>query len=103
MIWPVLVSTGWLAGWLTGLLADTDRLSSPRPSHAYGPEFAWTNGSVTKFASRERPQVVLDAATGWPTHLSNGVITTGWSGRSFTVVAPIKNSASSTVEGDKSD
>lgn len=64
------------------------QLSTPRPSHAYGPEFQWQNGSVTKFASRERPQVVLNEA-GWPTHLSNGVITSGWSGLSFTVVAPI--------------
>ena len=68
------------------------QLSSPRPSHAYGPEFAWQNGSVTKFASRERPQVVLNEG-GWPTHLSNGVITSGWSGLSFTVVAPINTSA----------
>ena len=49
-------------------------LSNPRPSHAYGPEFAFANGTVTKFASRERPQIVLELATGWPTHLSNGAI-----------------------------
>ena len=49
-------------------------LSNPRPSHAYGPEFAFANGTVTKFASRERPQIVLEPATGWPTHLSNGAI-----------------------------
>ena len=70
------------------------QLSSPRPSRAYGPEFAWQNGSVTKFASRERPQVVLNE-WGWPTHLSNGVITSGWSGLSFTVVAPINTNGTS--------
>ena len=48
-------------------------LTEPRPSHAYGPEFSWTNGSTTTWARRERPQIVLDKATGWPTHLSNGV------------------------------
>ena len=69
------------------------QLTLPRPSHAYGPEVRWTNGSTTKFASRERPQVVLDPATGWPTHLSNGVITTGWSGRSYTIVVPIAHPA----------
>ena len=69
-----------IAGW---------QLTEPRPSHAYGPELTWTNGSVTKFGSRERPQVVLDADSGFPTHLSNGFIPGGWSGRSFTLVAPI--------------
>jgi hypothetical protein len=68
------------------------RLSRPRPSHAYGPEFAWDNGTISKFASRERPQVVLRASDGWPTHLSNGVITSDWHGASFTVVAPINAS-----------
>ena len=74
-----------LAGW---------QLSTPRPSHAYGPEFAWSNGTTTTFGSRERPQVVLDHRSGAPTHLSSGVILKpasggGWSGASFTVVAPI--------------
>ena len=68
-------------------------LTAPRPSHAYGPEFAWTNGSTTKWSRRERPQVVLDETTGWPTHISNGVTTTGWSGTSFTVIAPINHTA----------
>eukprot|EP01052_Picozoa_sp_SAG31_P038327 SAG31_NODE_5099_length_2744_cov_2.713043_2_plen_226_part_00 len=69
------------AGWM---------LSYPRPSRAYGPEFSWINGTTTRFASRERPQVLL-AANGHPQALSNGVITTSWAGQSFTVVAPIKN------------
>lgn len=64
------------------------QLSNPRPSHAYGPEVAWVNGSTTVFGSRERPQVVL-SSQGWPLYLSNGVITTDWAGRSFTIVAPI--------------
>lgn len=67
---------------------DGWRLSSPRPSHAYGPKIRWDNRSETTFASRERPQIVL-SEHGWPTHLSNGVITTSWGGPSFTVVAPI--------------
>lgn len=73
-------------------------LSTPRPSHAYGPEFQWDNATVTTFGSRERPQVVLDMATGQPIYLSNGVIVKpqssgGWAGASFTVVAPINNTA----------
>ena len=65
-------------------------LSSPRPSRAYGPEFGWDNGTVTTLASRERPQVVL-GLDGYPTHISNGVITKDWSGPSFTLVAPINS------------
>ena len=70
------------------------QLTKPRPSRAYGPEFAWDNGTTTTFGSRERPQIVLNAATGEPTHLSNGFILKphaggGWNGASFTLVAPI--------------
>ena len=69
------------------------RLSEPRPSRAYGPEFAWDNGTTTIFDSRERPQVVLETGgSGAPAFLSNGVITAGWSGHSFTLVAPVNNS-----------
>ena len=38
------------------------------------------------------PAPVVLGAGGWPTHLSNGVITTGWSGESFTLVAPVNRS-----------
>jgi hypothetical protein len=68
------------------------KLATPIPSRAYGPEFKWDNGSTSTFASRERPQIVLGEG-GWPMYLSNGIITTGWSGRSFTLVAPINASA----------
>ena len=72
------------------------KLSSPRPSRAYGPEFYWDNGTTTTFDSRERPQLVLDtgsgAGAGAPMFMSNGVITDGWGGRSFTLVAPINSS-----------
>ena len=71
-------------------------MSSPRPSRAYGPEFYWDNGTTTTFDSRERPQLVLDtgsgAGAGAPMFMSNGVITDGWGGRSFTLVAPINSS-----------
>lgn len=67
------------------------RLADPRPSVAYGPRFKWDNGTVSTYKSRERPQLLLDNA-GAPTHLSNGIITVGWSGPSFTLVAPINAS-----------
>ena len=72
-------------------------LSYPRPSRAYGPEFAWTNGSTTTTTSRERPQVVLGDGSGAPVALSNGVITSDWAGASYTVVAPINNTDSSVM------
>ena len=64
------------------------QLATPRPSRAYGPEFQWDNGTTTTFSSRERPQMLLDAA-GWPAYLSNGIVSTSWGGRTFTLVAPI--------------
>ena len=70
----------------------TMQLSSPRPSRAFGPEFRWDNGTTATFDSRERPQLLLDPASGEPLFMSNGFITAGWSGHSFTLVAPIKNS-----------
>ena len=67
------------------------QLSSPRPSRAFGPEFRWDNGTTTTFDSRERPQLLLDPASGEPLFMSNGFITAGWSGHSFTLVAPINS------------
>jgi hypothetical protein len=71
------------------------QLAHPLPSRAYGPEFGWDNGTTASFASRERPQIVLEVGeggSGAPVFLSNGIITAGWTGHSFTLVAPVNNS-----------
>eukprot|EP00040_Diaphanoeca_grandis_P035081 m.219607 g.219607 ORF g.219607 m.219607 type:complete len:572 (-) comp33297_c0_seq5:94-1809(-) len=72
------------------------QLTSPRPSRAYGPEFSWDNGSVTSFASRERPQLVFDPITNLPSFLSNGIVTTSWAGATHTLVAPINTTTTPT-------
>jgi hypothetical protein len=40
---------------------------------AYGFAAAFDDGSSVAFSRRERPQLILDPATGAPTHLINGV------------------------------
>lgn len=72
-------------------------LSQPRPSHAYGPEFEWDNGSTTVFSSRERPQMVINA-DGLPEYLSNGMVSTSWAGNTFTLVAPINTKPAAPFE-----
>ena len=56
---------------------------------AYTTSVTWVNGSAGTVARRERPQLVLDAASGAPLVLFNGVTVVGGSSASFTMAARI--------------
>jgi hypothetical protein len=72
---------------------------------AYPGQQAYMGGHVGKYGKRERPHLVFDAATGEPTHLTNGVCLNSnwmecnnnpWPGYfdyTFTTVAPIQRSS----------
>lgn len=73
---------------------DQWQMATPRPSRAYGPEFAWDNGTITTYTSRERPQLLFNLL-GVPSHLSSSIVTTSWTGDTFTLVAPLNVSTRS--------
>ena len=58
---------------------------------AYTTAVTWTNGTSGAVLRRERPQLVLDASTGLPLVLFNGVVV-GSDGSSFTMAARVGGS-----------
>jgi len=67
------------------------------PTPAYGFTVAFSDGTNTTFARRERPQLVLDPVTNAPTHLINGVQPPskdqpkgGRGDLSYTLIAPLQ-------------
>ncbi len=67
------------------------------PTPAYGFNVAFADGSNTTFSRRERPQLVLDPATGAATHLINGVMpphalqpSGGRGDASYSIIVPLR-------------
>ena len=73
---------------------------------AYPAAQRYSDGTVARYGKRERPHLIFDAATGEPTHLTNGVCLNGnWAlcnnnpypgyfDYTFTTVAPLQTRAS---------
>jgi hypothetical protein len=59
------------------------------PDAPYSLSAEWANGTAAKLARRERPQLLLDAASGAPAVLFNGVSPSRGSDASFTMAARV--------------